>query len=81
MKKEYKAPGHSSTIGQSSNMGSGDSAGVEAGLSARSEFDSEGNGELNVNQSASVSGNPRQCIGKREATSVSKFGKSFDLGA
>lgn len=80
MKGEYSAPAHKSTTIRGAFM-SDDSSGVEGGLSKLTAFDSEGNGELNVNQATSKSGNPRQCIGKRTARSVSEKGHSFDVGA
>ena len=78
-KGEYSAPAHKSTTVQGSYM-SDESAGIEAGLSARKDFDSEMSSDFKVNNATSKSGNPRQCIKKKEGYSVSSKGHSFDLG-
>jgi hypothetical protein len=76
---EYSAPAHKSSTVRGSYM-SDESAGVEYGLSARKDFDSEMSSDFKVNNETSVSGNPRQCIKKKEGYSVSEKGNSFDLG-
>ena len=78
---EYNAPKHSNSTIHKSNSDGGMSAGVSDGLSATSGMDTDNNTELHINNAASVSGNPRACIGKREAMSVKKNGNSFDVGS
>lgn len=77
---EYSAPAHKSTTVRGSYM-SDESAGVEYGLSARKDFDSEVSSDFKVNNETSVSGNPRQCIDKKQAYSASEKGHKFDVGA
>lgn len=80
-KGEYKAPAHSASTIQGSYM-SDESSGVEYGLNERKDFDSEVSSDLKVTQETNpVSGNPRQCIGKKTSYSVSSKGHSFDVGA
>jgi hypothetical protein len=76
---EYKAPAHKASTVRGSYM-SDESSGVEYGLSARKDFDSEMSSDFNVNNETSVSGNPRQAIGKKKSYKVSEKGHSFDLG-
>lgn len=76
---EYSAPAHKSSTVRGSYM-SDESAGVEYGLNARKDFDSEVSSDFKVNNETSVSGNPRQCIDKKQSYKVSEKGHSFDLG-
>lgn len=77
---EYSAPAHKASTIQGSYM-SDDSAGVEDGLSARKDFDSETSSDFNVTQNVNpANGNPRQCVGKKTGYNVSSKGHSFDLG-
>lgn len=79
-KGDYKAPKHSSSLG-GSHM-SDDSAGVEDGLSARSGFNSDGDGVANFsvnNEVDSVTGNPRQAIKPRSGKSSTEKGKKFEI--
>lgn len=76
---EYKAPEHKSSTVRGSYM-SDESSGVEYGLNARKDFDSEVSSDFKVNNEASVSGNPRACIDKKSGYNVSEKGHSFDLG-
>lgn len=76
---EYKAPAHKSSTVRGSYM-SDESSGVEYGLNARKDFDSETSSDFKVNNETSVSGNPRQAIKPKEGYSVSEKGHSFDLG-
>jgi hypothetical protein len=77
---EYSAPAHKSTTISGSYM-SDESAGVETGLSARKDFDSEMSSDFKVNNDASMSQNPRQSIKPKVSYSVSEKGHSFDVGA
>ena len=77
---EYAAPGHKSTTVRGSYM-SDESSGVEYGLSARMDFDSEMSSDFKVNNEASMSQNPRQCIKPKVSYSVSSKGHSFDVGS
>ncbi len=78
-KGEFVAPKHkSSTIRPAYT--SDDSAGVEDGLSARSDLDSENLHDMKVNNAVDpVSGNPRSAIKPRASKSVSSKGHDFDL--
>ncbi|MHC4704030.1 MAG: hypothetical protein ACYTFQ_26010 [Planctomycetota bacterium] len=76
---EYNAPAHKSSTVRGSYM-SDESSGVEYGLSARKDFDSEASPDVKLNNEASVSGNPRACIKPREGYSVSEKGHSFTIG-
>ena len=76
---EYQAPAHKSSTVQGSYM-SDDPSGVEGGISSRKDFDSEMSSDFKVNNEASVSGNPRACIDKKQGYSVSEKGNKFDLG-
>jgi hypothetical protein len=76
---EYKAPAHKSTTVRGSFM-SDESSGVESGLSARKDFDSEMSSDFAVNNAKSKSGNPRQAIKPKQDYSVSSKGHSFDVG-
>lgn len=78
-KGDYNAPAHKSSTVRGSFM-SDDSAGVEDGLSARKDFDSESSSDFGINDSVSASGNPRQCISKKKGYGVSSKGHKFDLG-
>lgn len=75
---EYSAPAHSSSTVRGSYM-SDDSKGIEDGLSARMDMDSENLHDFSVNNQVSVSGNPRACIDKRASKSASEKGHSFDI--
>ena len=77
-KGEYSAPAHKSTTVRGSYT-SDDSTGVEDGLSARSDLDSEMLHDFKVNNETSNSGNPRQCIKPRASKSVKEKGNSFDI--
>lgn len=77
---EYQAPAHKSTTVRGSFM-SDESSGVESGLSARKDFDSETSSDFNINNESSKSENPRACIGKKQSYKVSNKGHSFDVGA
>lgn len=77
-KGEYSAPGHKASTIRGSFM-SDDSSGVEDGLSARSDMDSESLHDFSVNNAVSNSGNPRSCIKPRGSKSVSEKGHSFDM--
>lgn len=79
-KGEYNAPAHKSTTIRGSYM-SDDGSGVKDGLSERKDFDSESSSDFHITQGMdSVSGNPRQCVGKKTGYDVSEKGHSFDLG-
>jgi hypothetical protein len=78
-KGDYSAPGHTASTVQGSYM-SDDSKGVEDGLSARMDMDSENLHDFSVNNAVDpVSGNPRQCIEPRGSKSVKEKGHSFKL--
>lgn len=77
---EYSAPAHKSTTINGSYM-SDEGAGIESGLSARKDFDSEMSSDFKVNNEKSMSGFPRACIKPKESYSVSSKGHSFDVGA
>lgn len=79
-KGEYKAPAHSSTTIRGSYM-SDEDAGVADGLSSRKDFDSEMSSDFQITEGMDpLSGNPRQCVGKKKSYSVSEKGHSFDVG-
>lgn len=78
-KGDYNAPAHKASTVRGSFM-SDDSKGVEDGLSARSDMDSESLHDFKVNNEVDpVSGNPRQCIKPRGSKSVKEKGHSFDM--
>lgn len=79
-KGEYNAPAHKSTTIRGSYM-SDESSGIESGLSARKDFDSEMSSDFAINNAKSKSGNPRQCIKPKQSYSVSSKGHSFDVGS
>lgn len=78
-KGEYSAPAHKASTVRGSYM-SDESAGVEYGLSGRSDFDSEMISDYKVNNEVDpVSGNPRQCVKPKVCKSVKEKGHSFDI--
>ena len=79
---EYKAPAHKSSTVRGSYM-SDESSGVEYGLNARKDFDSEVSSDFKVNNETSVSGNPRQAIKPKDGATfihMSEAAGVFDLG-
>ena len=59
-----------------------DNAGTKEGLSMRKDFDSEVSSDFQITEGMDpISGNPRQCVGKKKSYSVSSKGKSFDVGS
>jgi hypothetical protein len=78
-KGEYSAPAHKASTIRGSFM-SDDSAGVQDGLSARMDMDSESLFDFEINEQMSNSGNPRQAIvGPRGTKSVSEKGHTFTM--
>lgn len=76
---EYSAPKSASTTIRGSFTNK-DSAGVEDGLSARSDLDSENLHDFKINNTVDpISGNPRQSIKPRASKSVKEKGHSFQL--
>lgn len=71
--------GKSTTI-RGAYTGGGDSAGVEDGLSARSDLDTENLHDFSINNSGSgAPGFTRQAIKKRGSKSVKEKGHTFDM--
>ena len=77
-KGEYNAPAHKASTVRGSYM-SDDSVGVQDGLSARSDMDSESLHDFSVNNATSNSGNPRSCIEPRGSKSVKEKGHTFNM--
>lgn len=78
-KGEYNAPKHKSSTIRGSYM-SDDSVGVEDGLSARSDFDSNSLASVSYNNEVNpVSGNPRQVPKPYVSQSVSEKGHNFNV--
>lgn len=78
-KGEYSAPAHKASTVRGSYM-SDDSVGVQDGLSARKDMDSESLFDFEINNQVSNSGNPRSAIvGPRGTKSVSEKGHTFTM--
>ena len=76
---EYSAPKHKASTVRGSYM-SDDSAGVEDGLSARSDMDSEMLQNVKYNNAVDpVSGNPRQVPKPYAGKSVSEKGHKMEI--
>lgn len=79
-KGNYKAPAHKASTVRGSFMGDGDSAGVQDGLSMRSDLDSENLHNFKINDTVDpISGNPRQAIKPRASKSVKEKGHTFEI--
>lgn len=79
-KGEYVAPEHKASTVRGSFTGDGDSAGVEAGLSARSDLESQNLDNVKYNNAVDpISGNPRQVPKPYVSKSVSEKGHDFDI--
>ncbi len=77
---EYKAPKHKSSTVRGSYMGDGDSAGVQDGLSERSDMDSNVLFNVKYNAAANpISGNPRQVPKPYASKSVTEKGHKMKI--
>ena len=79
-KGEYKAPkGKASTV-RGSYTGGGDSAGVESGLSARMDCETENLANVSYNNAVNpVNGNPRQVPKPYSGSSVTEKGHKMEI--
>ena len=78
-KSNYKAPDHKSSTIRKGPMGSGDSAGVESGLSSLAKFDGEAHGPMADYDVDPMTGNATERPEPIYDSSASKFGHSFDI--
>ena len=79
-KGEYKAPKHKASTVRGSYYGDGDSAGVEAGLSARSDLETNSLENVKYNNSVNpVNGNVRQVPKPYVSKSVTEKGQKMEI--
>lgn len=75
----YSAPDHSTSTVRKGPMGSGDSAGVQSGLSSLKEFDGESHGPMCDYDVDPMTGNSTERPEPIASESASKFGNNFDI--